>query len=249
MSRRGLNSSPGLHFGAGFGAPEISASAGEPQSGKAGVLEPPSDCFTVLHCTTDLCSLVLGIRSSAVHHCAKLLPFKYSSVLLSCTLLQGIITPSAEPLPLESCQQDSLCLVVPPALWPRLIGRDKISQHKFKFFDVERSESLLWQLFYMTWTQPLGGVAEEQSVVWWHCPFSPQTVLLVWWAGKEDQVHCSSVCRLRHEFGAETSDRWGRLSNKIWYGCFLGLFGGAISQAGIHLYEYQTAFSLLFDGF
>lgn len=66
---------------------------------------------------------------------------------------------------------------------------------------------------------------KRQNVRWWHCPFSPQTVLLVWWAGKEDQVHCSSVRWLRHEFGAETSDRWGRLSNKIRYGRSLGLSG------------------------
>lgn len=35
MCRRGLKTSPGLHFGTGFGTPEITASAGEPRLEKA----------------------------------------------------------------------------------------------------------------------------------------------------------------------------------------------------------------------
>lgn len=60
----------------------------KPQAGKGGVLEPPSDSITVLHYGTNLCSLRLSIRSPSVHHCAMFFPFKYSSVMLSCTVLQ-----------------------------------------------------------------------------------------------------------------------------------------------------------------
>lgn len=84
--------------------------------------------------------------------------------------------------------------------------------------------------------------------MWWHCQFPPQTVLLVWWAGKEDQVHCSSVCWLRHEFSAETSDRWGRLSNKIWYVYFwTGAFCGSLQMLWSE--SCHSAYALIPDSF
>lgn len=63
------------------------------QAGKGGVLEPPSDSSIALHYRTNKCSLRLSIRSPSVHHCAMLLPFKYSSVMLFCTVLQTVCKP------------------------------------------------------------------------------------------------------------------------------------------------------------
>lgn len=102
---------PGLHFG----TPEITASAREPLAGKGGALEPPSDCFTVLQYRTNLCSLTLSIRSSSVRHYAMLLPLKYSSVMLSCTLLQTVCKPVMDRELSPPQQNSSPCSLVSKA--------------------------------------------------------------------------------------------------------------------------------------
>lgn len=72
--------------------------------------------------------------------------------MLSCTFLQTVCKPVMDrelslpqqnSSPCSLVKQGFLCLVLPPALWPRLTGRDKIGQHKFKFFNAERNESPL----------------------------------------------------------------------------------------------------------
>lgn len=116
MCRRVLKTFPILDFGTGFVVLKNAASTAEHQLEKAGVLEPPSVCLIILHYKINLCFVMLSVRRSPIYHCAMLLPFKNSCIMLSCTVLwtvctplvchgQGVTAASVELLSVKTCQQ------------------------------------------------------------------------------------------------------------------------------------------------